>query len=58
MELGDLKEINIRDIWKHELEFSQWLADEENINKLGKALDITFNIDQIAVLLNPACTNL
>lgn len=24
----------------------------------GKALDITFNIDKIAVLLNPACTNL
>jgi len=41
-ELGELKEIDIRTVWKHEQsEFSRWLSEENNINKLGDLLGIT-----------------
>lgn len=40
--LGELKEIDIRTVWKHEQsEFSRWLSEENNINKLGDLLGIT-----------------
>lgn len=42
MELGKLKEIKLREIWKHEqYDFSNWLAKEENINELGNTLGLT-----------------
>lgn len=42
MKLGKLKEIKLREIWKHEqYDFSDWLAREENINELGNALGLT-----------------
>ena len=42
MKLGKLKEIKLRDIWKHEqYNFSKWLAKEENISELGDTLGLT-----------------
>ena len=42
MELGKLKEVKLREIWKHEqYDFSSWLAKEENINELGNVLGLT-----------------
>ncbi len=42
MELGKLKEVKLREVWKHEqYDFSSWLAEEENINTLGKELGLT-----------------
>lgn len=41
--LGKLKEVKLRDVWRHEQkDFSTWLAEDENIQQLGDALDITF----------------
>ena len=42
IELDKFKEVNIRDIWKHEAyDFSNWLAQEENINELGEILGLS-----------------
>ena len=41
MKLGKLKEVDIRDVWKHEqYGFSSWLAHEENIGELGDILGL------------------
>ncbi len=42
MKLGALKEVNIRDLWKHEqYDFSEWLAKEENIAILNDSIGLT-----------------
>jgi hypothetical protein len=42
MKIGTLKEVSIRDIWKHEqYDFSAWLAQEENIKLLNDKLGLT-----------------
>ena len=42
IKLDKFKEVNIRDIWKHEVyDFSNWLAQEENINELGEILGLS-----------------
>lgn len=42
MNLGKLKEVNVRDIWKHEqFDFSKWLAIPENIRELGDILNLS-----------------
>ncbi len=42
MKLGKLKEIDIREVWKHEqYDFSKWLASEENISELGNTLNLS-----------------
>ena len=42
MKLGKLKEIDIREVWKHEqYDFSKWLSSEENINELGDTLNLS-----------------
>lgn len=42
MKLGKMKEIDIREIWKHEqYNFSKWLSAEENINELGNILNLS-----------------
>lgn len=42
MKIGTLKEVDIRDIWKHEqYDFSAWLAKEENIKLLNEKLGLT-----------------
>lgn len=48
MKLGRMKEVDIRDLWKHEqYDFSNWLAKEENIEYLNDILGLTLvNIDK------------
>lgn len=42
MAIGKLKEVELRDIWKHEeYDFSKWLAKEENISDLGDILGLS-----------------
>ena len=42
MEIGKLKEVDIRDLWKHEqYDFSAWLAEKENIESLNEVLGLT-----------------
>ena len=40
-DLGQIKKVSIRDVWKHEeKEFTPWLAMEANIGKLAEELDL------------------
>lgn len=42
MKLGKFKEIDIRDVWAHEqYDFSNWLADEENLKELGDTIGLS-----------------
>lgn len=42
MNIGKLKEVDIRSLWKHEqYDFSEWLSKEENINELNDILGLT-----------------
>ena len=42
MKLGKIKEVDIREVWKHEqYDFSKWLASEENISELGDTLNLS-----------------
>ena len=42
MNLGVLKEVDIRELWKHEqYDFSNWLAKEENIKLLDAEVGLT-----------------
>ncbi|MBU1216436.1 DUF4268 domain-containing protein [bacterium] len=62
MNLGKLEQVNLRDYWKHEaLYFTNWLAQEENLNLLSEEIGIDiilketeasvgkFNVDILAV---------
>ena len=42
MKIGKLKEVNIRDLWKHEqYDFSAWLSQSENIELLNEKIGLT-----------------
>lgn len=42
MEFGKLKEIDVRELWKHEQhDFSNWLAKEKNIEMLNDVIGLT-----------------
>lgn len=42
MSIGRLKEVKLRELWKHEqYDFSSWLAQEENIEELNKVLKLS-----------------
>ena len=42
MEIGKLKEVDIRNLWKHEqYDFSEWLSQDENIEELNGILGLT-----------------
>jgi len=44
MKLGELKKVDLRDIWQHEeYNFSKWLAEEKNIELLSKEIGIEFD---------------
>lgn len=42
MQLGKIKEVDIRSVWAHEqYDFSKWLAEEENIRALGEEMNLS-----------------
>ena len=42
MEIGKLKEVDIRNLWKHEqYVFSEWLSQDKNIEELNSILGLT-----------------
>ena len=42
MQLGKIKEVPLREIWKHEqYDFSDWLSKEENISELSEVLGLS-----------------
>ena len=50
MKIGMLKEVDVRELWKHEqYDFSNWLAEPENISYLNEILGLTLvDIDKEA----------
>ena len=47
MELGKLEKIPLREAWKHEaLNFTNWLADEENLSLLSNEIGISISFIQ------------
>lgn len=48
MELGKLKEIkDLRKVWAHEaLDFTPWLAEEENLSELADAVGLEITLDE------------
>ena len=46
--LGQLKEIkDLRTVWPHEaLDFTPWLADDENISLLADAVGLDISVDE------------
>lgn len=43
--LGTLKQVNLRDYWAHEaLDFTHWLAEEENIQLLSDEIGVSLSI--------------
>lgn len=47
IKLDKLKKIDLRNIWKNEAhDFTNWLAEEENLNLLGEELGIEINLLQ------------
>jgi len=46
-ELSKIKKIELREIWKHEaLDFTMWLAEEENLNLLSDAVGVDIRLIQ------------
>lgn len=46
-ELGELKKVNLRDFWKNEaLDFTEWLAQEENLSLLSDEIGIDIKLIQ------------
>lgn len=42
MKFGKLKEVNVRELWKHEqYDFSEWLSKDENIEMLSEEVGLT-----------------
>ena len=42
MKLGKLREVDVRELWKHEqYDFSNWLAEDENIEMLNEIIGLT-----------------
>ena len=47
MKLSKLKKIDLRDIWKHEaIDFTNWLAKEENLELLSDEIGIDISLLQ------------
>jgi hypothetical protein len=48
--LGALKNLKLREVWKHEeRDFTPWLAEEENMEKLSAALGLQLQLEQVEV---------
>lgn len=42
MKLGKLREVDVRELWKHEqYDFSNWLAEDENIEMINEIIGLT-----------------
>lgn len=47
MHLGTLQKVDLNDVWKHEaVDFTKWLAREENLNLLGETIGIDLELNE------------
>lgn len=45
MKLGKIEQVPVREVWPHEaLDFTRWLAEEENLSQLGDACSIDLEL--------------
>jgi hypothetical protein len=52
--IGDLKLLDVRTLWQDEaINFTPWLAREENIGRLGDALGIELEVENTEVAVGP-----
>jgi hypothetical protein len=52
--LGKIKKVSVKDIWEHEqYVFTPWLAEEENIAELGKAIGLELEVENVEVAVGP-----
>ena len=52
--LGQIKKVDVRKIWAVESsDFTPWLANEENISILGKAIGLELEVDQVEASVGP-----
>ena len=52
--LGKIKKLDVRKIWKGEAtDFTPWLASDENIAQLGKAIGFELEVDQVEASVGP-----
>ena len=52
--LGELLEVEVRRVWPHEAaDFTPWLAQEENMLQLGKALGLELEAEGTEVAVGP-----
>ena len=53
-DLGEIKKIIAKSVWAHEeMDFTPWLAREENIAKLGKEIGLELQVERIEVPVGP-----
>lgn len=54
VDLGDIRKIPMQDLWKHEeLDFTPWLATEENISRLADSIGMELQVEGIEVPVGP-----
>ncbi|MCP4627341.1 MAG: hypothetical protein GY850_28080 [bacterium] len=52
--LGEIHKLNVREIWANEASnFTPWLAREENIQILSKAIGLELEIEQVEATVGP-----
>ncbi len=50
--LGKLKKIDLREEWKHEaLDFTQWLAKDENLALLSEEIGVDINLIETLMMV-------
>ena len=54
VELGELERVDLRDAWKNEAQdFTPWLAQPENLERLGRALGLQLEVQAIEQNVGP-----
>lgn len=54
MDLGEFKKLDVRTIWANEQqEFTPWLAQEENMAKLGESLGLELEVEKVEAAAGP-----
>ncbi len=54
MNLGRLKKVELRDVWKSEAQdFTPWLAREENLSLLGDAIGLDLELEAVEENVGP-----
>ena len=52
--LGQIIKVDVRKVWtKEDTDFTPWLANEENIALLGKAIGLELEIEQVEAVFEP-----